>query len=132
MRNPRRSLAQCAALMSVLAFSNVVPAKGLIVSGVATFVDGKPIPIGTVYVQSLRRRLNAMPETRLLGLGTTSLNGDFEIEVENVRGDVYVKLIDDHCSWLGGYAMVWENERKSRNAIRVEIQSERDVCETAP
>ncbi len=119
-------------LTAAVSAPGAAAAKQLIVSGEAKFVDGEPIAIGTVYLQELRPRRHRMPQSRLLTLGTTGHDGRFQLETSGVDGDLYIKLIADHCSWLGGQQLIRYETLRSREKIHVVITSERDACAASP
>ena len=121
-------MAGSAIAIAAIAMASPLSAKRLVVNGEAKLTDGSPIPIGTVYTQELRRRKHAMPEPRLLKLGTTSAQGKFVLELDDLDGDLFVKLINDRCDWLGAQTLIKEEELRSRDEIEVVLVAERDVC----
>lgn len=118
-----------AMLIAGLAISMRVEARSLIVAGDARLTDGEPVSVGTIYLQELLPREGAMPASRMLTLGTTGRDGKFEFEVDGIDGDLFVKLIADHCSWLGAQKLVTKKELGTQARIEIMLSTERDVCE---
>jgi len=119
-------------LIALLATSLPISAKRLVIEGDARFVDGKPIPIGTIYVQELQHRKGDMPASRMLTLGTTSLDGTFELVIDDVKGDLFVALIGDHCSWLGAQELISRKELDMLEDRRLTLSAERELCDKYP
>lgn len=105
-----------------------VQASSIAVRGVARLEDGSPAAIGTVLVTELIPQSHAMPLPRIRTRTITDRNGRFTLSIDNVKGDLSIELIDDHCQWRDGYVIVKHHEVATGSELPVEIVAAVDHC----
>ncbi len=103
-------------------------AKNLRVDGLARLEDGTPIRGGTVIASELKPKIGQMPSVRMLTRAITNGTGAFVLMIEDIEGDLDIELIDDQCSWRGGYKLLNAMEFKEKNEIHIELIAVVDDC----
>ena len=100
----------------------------LVVEGKARMEDGSPVRVGTVLATVLKRQTGQMPKPRIAARAITDQSGTFRFSIEKLDGDLDIELVDDHCSWRGGFKLVRIEEMRGVRNLRVEIVAVTDPC----
>lgn len=97
-RSAIRSASRAFLLIASLAGGSCV-AHDLTITGVMKTESGVLVKGATIIVYEYVGRLAQMPDVKIRAVRVTDRDAAFSIKLDNVRGDLNLQVVRDHCEW---------------------------------
>lgn len=105
-------------------------ASELAIDGSVMINGEHPVRGGSVVITDLRSRgPGQMPDSHILAIAVTDIDGRYYVKLKNVQGQLNIRLIRDLCSWHFDYAVVDEKTIKSSAVLTVNLEPDADICD---
>ena len=118
-----------AALICVFAVSAASADEQVVLIGSVSFDSGPPVVGGTIRIVDMRNRfLRRLPKSVLLATEVSDADGQFRVELDDIRGYLDIRLVYEGCRWTGALKVIEEDELRDNDVIRVDLITQESVA----